>query len=90
MAQERYIRCTISPGMFETEVYASVLGSSVYVDKSAVRITQPPRGDQEGQGEILAYVIEEGAGDKALVELPGQPVVGGLRTWVPKTAMTGA
>jgi hypothetical protein len=75
------------PGLFETEVYVSVLGTSVYVDKTAVRIIRQPNGDQDGEGEILAYLIDEGPGDHSLVELTGEPVVGGLRTWVPKTAL---
>lgn len=86
MAQERYVRCTILPGLFKTEVYATVFGSSVYVDRTAVRVIQPPEDDREGVGEILAYVIDEGADDHALVELTGEAVVGGLRTWVPKSA----
>jgi hypothetical protein len=87
MAHVRYVRCKIEPGLFKTEVYASVLGSSVYVDRSAVRITRHPQNGEAGEGEILAYLIDEGPDDRALVELSGEPVVGGLRTWVPKTAL---
>jgi hypothetical protein len=86
MEHVRYVRCKIEPGLFKTEVYASVLGSSVYVDRSAVRITRDPENGQAGDGEILAYVIDEGTDERTLVELSGEPVVGGLRTWVPKTA----
>jgi len=38
---------------------------------------------------VLAYVVEEQA-DKALIELPGQPATGGLRTWVPKAGFAAA
>ena len=90
MAQTRYIHCKILPGLFKTELYVSVLGSSVYVDRSAVQILREPEGNQEGEGLILGYLIEEGTGDQALVELTGEAVVGGLRTWVPKTALAAA
>jgi hypothetical protein len=90
MARARYVRCKIEPGLFQTEVYASVFGSSVYVDKSSVRITRDPENGHAGEGEILAYVIQEDAGGRALIELSGEPVVGGLRTWVPETAFAAA
>jgi len=86
MAQARYVQCKIEPGLFTTEVYVSVSGSSVYVDKSAVRITKKPLNGEAGEGQILVYVIDETPPDRALVELSGEPVVGGLRTWVPKAA----
>ncbi len=82
MVEERYIRCKILPGLFETELYVSVLGSSVYVDKSVVRVIRDPQGDEPGEGMVLAYLVKW-AGDKVLVELTGEPVTGGLRTWIP-------
>ncbi len=80
----KYVKCRVSPGFFETEFYVIVDNSSAFVDRQAVRVQQTPSRDREVEGQVLAYVVEEQA-DKALVELPGQPVVGGLRTWVSKT-----
>lgn len=41
----------------------------------------PQRG-MEVEGEVVAYLIDQER-DRALIELPGEPVVGGLRTWIP-------
>ncbi|MBM3774592.1 MAG: hypothetical protein FJW37_05450 [Acidobacteria bacterium] len=38
---------------------------------------------------VIAYLVEEKS-DQALIELPGEPVVGGLRAWVPKTDLVYA
>jgi hypothetical protein len=43
------------------------------------------RGKQV-EGQVLAYLAEEES-ERALAELPGQAVVGELRTWVPKTCL---
>jgi len=89
MAQPRYIKCKILPGLFKTEFYVSVCGTSVYVDRAAVKVTREPNGDTEGEGQVLAYIIDEGGEkDQALVELAGEPVIGGLRTWVHKALVT--
>lgn len=39
--------------------------------------------------DSLAYVIRQ-SDDRALIELPGQPVVGGARTWVPASDVSAA
>ncbi len=85
MGKAHYVRCRISPGLFKTEFYVSVPGTSLYVDRSAVRVRTPPAPGVEGEGEVLAYLIDE-RDEQVLVELTGEPVVGGLRTWVPKAA----
>ncbi len=87
----RYVRCKVLPGLFETEFYVSVSGSSAFVDHRNVRVPSPPGPDNEVEGEVLTYLIDEGDGrDEALVELAGEAVVGGLRTWVPKVMFAGA
>jgi hypothetical protein len=82
---ERYVRCKVARGFFDSERYVIVASSSAYVDRGFVRSAVPPISGQV-DGEVRAYVVLE-KGNKALVELPGQPVVGGLRTWVSKLAL---
>lgn len=78
-----YVRCKVSRGLFDTEFYVVLSGSSVIVNKTSVKVIHEPDKDAEVDGQVLAYLIEEAKGN-LLVELPGQAVVGGLRTWVPK------
>jgi hypothetical protein len=80
----RYVKCKVSLGFFETEFYVVVDDSSAFVDRKNVRVKEPPSKDAEVEGLVQAYLIAE-KGDKVLVEIPGQAVVGGLRTWVPKS-----
>jgi hypothetical protein len=75
------VRCRISRGFFQGEVLVAVAESSAYVSRDNVKAPEVPMsGDVEGL--VSAYVIER-SGDRALIELPGQPIVGGARTWVP-------
>ena len=48
----------------------------------------PHTGDKV-KGQVLAYFIEE-RNDQVLIELPGEPVVGGLRAWVSRGDLTYA
>ena len=82
----QYVRCRVSAGFFETEFYVIVANSSVLVDRDSVKVSVEPRGKKEVEGKVLAYVLDE-RGDKALVELPGQAVIGGLRTWISKSRL---
>ena len=84
MTKTIYVTCTVSQGLFDSEFYITVKGSSVYVDRVNVRVKESPQNGDEVQGKVIAYLIEEKS-DQALIELPGEPVVGGLRAWVPKT-----
>ena len=81
-----YIQCEVFPGLFETEYYVTVNGSSAYyVDRSnVISIKGQPAQDKSVPGEVRGYVVQQ-TPDKTLVQLPGEPVVGGLRTWVEKT-----
>jgi len=76
-----YVNCLVSLGFFENEFYVVVDDSSAYVDRRNVRVSRAPEMDKQVEGQVLAYVVEEQPG-RALVELPGQAVVGGLRTWI--------
>lgn len=81
-----YVRCKVSLGNFETEFYVMVDNSSAFVSRDSVRVDRPPEGNRQVDGQVLAYLITEEK-DKALVQLPGEPVVGGLRAWVNKSAL---
>ena len=76
-----YVHCKVLPGMFDNELYVIVSGSSVYVNQASVRLEEPLRQDVEVRGLVGVYLIDQQA-DQSLVEISGQPVVGGLRTWV--------
>ena len=85
MAKLAYVRCRVSLGFFESEFYVVVNDSSAYVDRKNVIVEHVPSRSNEVDGKVLAYVVDEKP-DRALVEIPGQAVVGGLRTWVPTKA----
>jgi hypothetical protein len=88
--EERYlVRCRVSRGFFDSELLVMVAGSSAYVNRENVKTTVDPPQTGEIDGFVSAYVIKT-SGDKALIEIPGQAVVGGARTWVPRSALSGA
>jgi hypothetical protein len=82
MLTTKYVRCRVSLGLFGTELYVVVGDSSAFVDGSNVKVAKAPEQGKEVEGIVLAYVVKEEP-DRALIELPSQAVVGGLRTWVP-------
>jgi hypothetical protein len=89
MSKTLYVSCSVSAGLFENEFYITVGDSAVYVDRGKVRVDSiPPNGDKI-KGQVIAYFIEE-KNDQVLIELPGEPVVGGLRAWVPRGDLTYA
>jgi len=59
------------------------------VDRVNVEVKENPRDGDEVQGRVIACLIKEES-DRALIELPGEPVVGGLRAWVPKADLVFA
>lgn len=84
----RFVPCKVSLGFLPAERYVvlkppqeNVTASGVLVSASDVRTDVSPIRGQEIDGEVRVHVIKQtDAG--LLVELPGQPVVGGLRVWV--------
>src|SRR5689334_12338254 len=88
MATPRLVACTISNGDFKDEFYVVVAGSSAFVSRDNVEVPEAPPAGGTIEGRVRAYVITETEA-KALIELPGEAVVGGLRTWVPKTQLAG-
>ena len=89
MPTTKYVRCRVSLGLFRTELYVIVGDSSAFVDGSNVKVAKAPEQGKEVEGIVLAYVVKEEP-ERALIELPGQAVVGGLRTWVPKQMFDSA
>lgn len=88
-SEERFlVPCRVSPGFFSREVLVMVAGSSAYVDRDSVRTSGDPRAG-EVDGLVSVYLIRA-TEDQALIELPGQPVVGGARTWVAKGLLSPA
>ena len=85
----RYVRCRVFLGFFETEFYVIVDESAAFVSRETVRIDRVPGPDAAVDGEVLVRVVQEEK-DRALVQLPGEIAVGGLRTWVPRAALAAA
>ena len=83
-----FVHCKVRPGLFDSEYLVAVSQSSALVSRGNVRVGAPVT-KQGVDGEVRVYVVEE-SGDKALVELPGEAVVGGLRAWVPTASFAGA
>lgn len=78
-----YVRCKVLPGLFDTELYVLINGSSsAYVTRNSVKFEGAPKHGAEVDGQVLVYVISQEEG-RSLIEVSGEPVVGGLRTWVP-------
>jgi hypothetical protein len=85
-----YIRCKVHKGLFDTEYYVLVNGSSAYYISTAnVDVPKQPKGDSSVDGKVRAYLIQRKKG-RSLVQLPGEAIVGGLRTWVENTALVAS
>ena len=84
---QRSIQCELRPGLFDNE-YLVLIGSgaSVLVGADSVKVERAPTPDDAGSGAVLVYLIGQ-EGDSALIEVPGEPVVGGLRSWGPASAV---
>jgi hypothetical protein len=82
-----YIRCKVHRGLFDTEYYVLVNGSSAYyISRDNVKVSKPPQGEHSVNGKVRGYLIQK-TKDMSLVQLPGEAVVGGLRTWVTNSAI---
>jgi hypothetical protein len=85
-----YIRCIVHRGLFDTEYYVLVNGSSAYyVGRQNVEVQKVPTGNQGVEGKVKGYLIQT-KGAQSLVELPGEAALGGLRTWVESSAIAHA
>jgi hypothetical protein len=81
-----FARCQVSPGIFDSEFYVVIGDTSAFVNRSNVKVQATPKEGHQVEGEVLVYLVDEESG-KMLVELPGQAVVGGLRTWISRDTL---
>ena len=86
-----HINCKVLLGLFENEYYVMVNGSSAYYVNKAnvVKLFGEPQVDNPVDGIVLGYLVETSEG-KTLVQLPGEAVVGGMRTWVENKEVSAA
>jgi hypothetical protein len=72
-------------GFFSSEYYVKLsTGDAYIVDRINVKVEREPQSrTDEVSGKVVAYVVDQ-TPSAFLVELPGEPVAGGLRTWIPK------
>ena len=89
MPENIYVMCRVSRGFWDSEFYVVVGDSAAFVNRESVKVDQIPEMNNDVEGQVLASVIKKEA-DKFLIELPGEPVIGGLRNWVPRTALATA
>jgi hypothetical protein len=82
-----YVTCEVLPGLFDTEYYVLLSTSAYYIHRDNVRVREQPRAEHRVPGQVLGYVIATEPG-KTLIQLPGEAVVGGLRTWVDNSALS--
>ncbi len=80
----------VSRGFADSEFYVMVPdGPAAYVSRHLVFVDKVPTDDSQVQGQVQVYVLDEGE-DDVLIELPGEPVVGGLRARVDKSLLLSA
>ena len=72
-------------GFFSSEYYVRLsTGDAYIVDRNNVKVDREPQSrTDEVSGKVVAYVVDQNS-SALLVELPGEPVAGGLRSWIPK------
>jgi len=88
--KETYVQCKVLPGLFDSELYVLINGSSsAYVTRSIVRTKGDPKNGVEIDGQVLVYIVSQEK-NRTLIEVSGEPVVGGLRTWVPNQMLASA
>lgn len=86
----RRLKVMVTPGFADTEYYVMVPdGPSAYVSRDLVSVIETPGVGREVAGQIKVYVLDVGERD-TLIELPGEPVVGGLRTRVANSLLLSA
>ena len=81
------IRCQVSAGLFESEYFVRVNGQSAYyVNRANVQVNPQPTAEQVIAGRVRGYKVDQ-RDNLILVQLPGEVVTGGLRTWVENDAV---
>lgn len=85
-----YITCKVLPGLFDDECYVMVNGSAAYyINSRLVRVEGALDLNKPVDGLVSGYLVEQSK-DHSLVQLPGEAVVGGIRTWVENGAVRAA
>jgi hypothetical protein len=77
------VRCRVKPGMFDNEYVVLVNDSAAVVSSGNVTVSHTPVTLQGVDGSVRAYLVEEHE-HNAVIELPGESVIGSLRTSVPR------
>ena len=79
------VSCLVSMGFFSSEYYVKLSsGDAFIVDRTNVTVDHEPQSrTEEVSGKVIAYVVDQNP-TALLVELPGEPVAGGLRSWIPR------
>jgi hypothetical protein len=81
------ITCKVGPGLFANEYYVMVNGSAAYyVNRDDVQVDSAPRHGELVNGVVNGYIVQE-EGEKILIQVPGEAIVGGMRTWVERTEL---
>jgi hypothetical protein len=84
------LEVNVARGFADSEFYVMVPGGpAAYVSRDLVSVEAVPIEGAEVPGHVQVYVLERGE-DDALIELPGQPVIGGLRARVDKSLLLSA
>jgi hypothetical protein len=84
------IEVKVARGFADSEFYVMVPdGPAAYVSRDLVFVDKIPTEDSQVKGLVQVFVLDEGE-DDFLIELPGEPVVGGLRTRVGKSLLLSA
>ena len=77
-----HLKVLVARGFAESEYYVMVPdGPAAYVSRDLVTVERSPAGDDQVPGSVRVYVLDR-SGTDALIELPGEPVIGGLRARV--------
>lgn len=84
------VEVKVARGFADSEFYVMVPGGpAAYVSRDLVFVDKVPTGDSQVEGQVQVYVLDEGEGD-FLIELPGEPALGGLRTRIDKSLLLSA
>lgn len=83
------VKCFVSLGFHESEFLVALADLLAYVDRRNVNVAVTPQGDRQIEGTVCAYILKE-KDEEALVQLPGEMVSGGQRTWISKSLIAAA
>jgi hypothetical protein len=80
----------VARGFADSEFYVMVPdGPAAYVSRDLVFVDRIPTEDSRVEGQVQVYILDESE-DDFLIELPGEPALGGLRARVDKSLLLTA